>query len=220
MIVLGIETSTPTTSVAVVRDGAVVAEQTSTLRGQGVEILGMIEAACATAGIGPRDLAAVCIGAGPGSFTGLRIGMATGKGIAFAAQCPLWAVSSLAAVARAADDARYAGLVIATIDARRGEFYVGAYRAGALVAAETAVPPDKLVDYAAAVRIGDEPVTYVGAGPVPGTIERTPSGADVARLALEGARVDVLVAGAPSYVRPAEAELKYPDGVPGALRRR
>jgi hypothetical protein len=49
---------------------------------------------------------------------------------------------------------------------------------------------------------------------------RTPSGAAVARLALAGARVDITPGGAPTYIRPSEAEVKYPDGVPGALPRR
>jgi hypothetical protein len=49
---------------------------------------------------------------------------------------------------------------------------------------------------------------------------RTPSGAAVARLALAGARVDITRGGAPTYIRPSEAEVKYPDGVPGAFRRR
>jgi hypothetical protein len=49
---------------------------------------------------------------------------------------------------------------------------------------------------------------------------RTPSGSAVARRALAGARVDITRAGAPTYIRPSEAEVMYPDGVPGALRRR
>ncbi len=57
---------------------------------------------------------------------------------------------------------------------------------------------------------GDHPVSF----PV------TPTGAAVALLALEGARVDVLVSGTPTYIRPSEAEVKYPDGVPGALKKR
>jgi hypothetical protein len=48
----------------------------------------------------------------------------------------------------------------------------------------------------------------------------TPSGAAVARLALAGPREDALSSGAPSYIRPSEAEVKYPGGIPGALRRR
>nr|MBA3819418.1 hypothetical protein [Deltaproteobacteria bacterium] len=48
----------------------------------------------------------------------------------------------------------------------------------------------------------------------------TPSGVAVAELALAGARVDVVTDGAPTYIRPSEAEVMYPDGVPGALPRR
>ncbi len=220
MIVLGIDTATPTTSVALVRDGVVIGEASSTARGQAGEILTLIDGLFTTAGLRPLDLGAVAVGAGPGSFTGLRIGMATAKGIAFAASRPLWAVSSLAAVARGIAG----GLVIALIDARRGEYYIGAFRAGVAVAAEAAVPPDRIAEFVAARRSGDEPVAYVGAEPLvattPGMISRTPSAASVALLALEGAHIDVVATGAPSYVRPAEAELKYPDGVPGALPRR
>ena len=85
----------------------------------------------------PRDLDAVAIGAGPGSFTGLRIGMATAKGIAFAAECPLWAVSSLAALAHAAGRDPDA-IVVAVLDARRGEVYAGAYRATAIARSRSA----------------------------------------------------------------------------------
>jgi hypothetical protein len=48
---------------------------------------------------------------------------------------------------------------------------------------------------------------------------RTPSGVAVARLALSGDRADITRGGAPVYIRPSEAEIRYPDGVPGALRR-
>src|SRR5258706_5312402 len=114
MIVLGIDTSTPIASVAIVEPGRVLAETTSTrtaATAHGADLLMMIDAVCVGAAIGAHDLDAVAIGAGPGSFTGLRIGMATAKGIAFAAKCPLWAVSSLAALAHAAfvDEAASAG---------------------------------------------------------------------------------------------------------------
>ncbi len=223
-LVLGIDTSTPTASVAIVDDGRVLALTHQDTRGS--DLLVMIDAACTGAAIGPRNLDAVAIGAGPGSFTGLRIGMATAKGIAFAAKCPLWAVSSLAALARGELFAEGADTttVCAVLDARRGEVYAGLFaREGdALVARgdERVMPPGELPGFAAGARcVGDAATAHPELEPL-GSWARTPSGADVAKLGLAGARADVLVAGAPSYLRKAEAEILYPDGVPGALRKR
>jgi len=207
--VLGIDTATPIASVAIVDDKTVLAETRSERQGQRADLLLLIDAVCVGAGVAPLELDAIAIGAGPGSFTGLRIGMATAKGIAFAANRPLWAVSSLAALAYDRP-----GLVLAILDARRGEIYVGAYRDNTLVGTERVMPPSELPAFAAAF---GEPMTYVGDTLEP---KETPSGVAVAMLALAGARVDVLVRGAPSYIRPSEAEIRYPDGVPGALRKR
>jgi tRNA threonylcarbamoyladenosine biosynthesis protein TsaB len=215
MITLGIDTSTRTISVAIVSD-RVLAEASGE---RAHELLVLIDAACTTANITAKDLQAVAIGAGPGSFTGLRIGMATAKGIAFAAKCPLWAVSSLAALAHDEVDDD----VVAVLDARKGEVYAGAYRRDGdrrvLVGTEQVFPPSALAAFAppGARIIGDAIAELAGHSV---TFPRTPSGAAVAKLALAGARVDVLVSGAPTYIRPSEAEVKYPDGVPGALKRR
>jgi tRNA threonylcarbamoyladenosine biosynthesis protein TsaB len=224
-LVLGIDTSTPIASVAVVDDTRVLALTHQHTRGS--DLLVMIDAVCTGAAIGPRDLTAVAIGAGPGSFTGLRIGMATAKGIAFAAKCPLWAVSSLAALARGElfFDGADLSTVCAVLDARRGEVYAGVFarQDDTLVplGAERVMPPGELPAFAAGARcVGDAGSAYPDLAALDAAWERTPSGADVARLALTGARADVLVAGAPAYIRKAEAEILYPDGVPGALRRR
>ncbi len=222
-LVLGIDTSTATASVAVLDDDRVLALTHEHTRGS--DLLVMIDAACVGAAIGPHDLDAVAIGAGPGSFTGLRVGMATAKGIAFAAKCPLWAVSSLAALASGelADDPT--GTVVAVLDARRGEVYAGAYRrdGDALVAVcdERVLPPGELASLAPGARyVGDADAAYPELAELAGAWGRTPSAADVARLALAGSRTDVLVTGTPAYIRRAEAEIMYPDGVPGALRKR
>lgn len=234
MKVLGIDSATPIASIAIVDSdtGRVLATEQSETAGHRADLLVTIDAACKTAQLAPTALDAVAIGAGPGSFTGLRIGMATAKGIAFAAGRPLWAVSSLAALALghvlATPDAT--GLVIAVLDARRGEIYAGAYRRrdATIVGAgeERVFAPAELAAFVAAQRTADEPITYVGdanypelAG-LPGVWSATPTGEAVARLALAGSHVDVLVGGAPSYIRPSEAEIRYPDGVPGALRKR
>lgn len=215
MIVLGIDSATASASVAVVIDGRVADERVSDAHGHRADLLVIIDAACKAAGVTPLELDAVAIGAGPGSFTGLRIGMATAKGIAFAAGKPLWAVSSLAALASMAKAER----VCAVLDARRGEIYAGVYlqnAAGAprgiLDGVERVMSPTELPAIAAgATTIGD----------IDGLdLRATPSGSAVAQLALEGKRIDVLALGVPTYIRASEAEIRYPDGVPGALRKR
>jgi tRNA threonylcarbamoyladenosine biosynthesis protein TsaB len=228
--ILGIDSATPIASVAILDSdtGRVLAAEQSDAAGHRADLLVTIDTACKAAQLAPTEIDAVAIGAGPGSFTGLRIGMATAKGVAFAAGRPLWAVSSLAALALRQADAT--GLIVAVLDARRGEIYAGAYRrSGATVVAagdERVFAPAELASFVAAQRVADEPITYVGdadypelAG-LPGVWHVTPTGEAVARLALAGSHVNVLVGGAPSYIRPSEAEIRYPDGVPGALRKR
>ncbi|TMQ08760.1 MAG: tRNA (adenosine(37)-N6)-threonylcarbamoyltransferase complex dimerization subunit type 1 TsaB [Deltaproteobacteria bacterium] len=239
MRLLGIDTATAAAGIAIVDgDGRVLAEARHATQSRGADLLVAIDRLCREAGVDPADLDAIAIGAGPGSFTGLRIGMATAKGIAFAANRPLWAVSSLAALAddaahELAGDPRRGGVICAALDARRGEVFAGCFQGGVALATERVLAPEELAPWIAELaRGGDVPVPMSFAGDA---IEahaalaalahvwlaaRTPSGAAVARLALAGARVDITRGGAPTYIRPSEAEVKYPDGVPGALRRR
>ena len=209
--VLGIDSSTLIASVAVVRDGVVVAETVLDTEGQTSAMLVAIDRACKQAGVVPKQLDAIAIGAGPGSFTGLRIGMATAKGIAFAIGKPVWAVSSLAALAYG----RGAG-AIAVLDARKGEVYVGRG------ADERVMPPGDVAAFAAGATdfIGDAAATYPVLQELGTWTFARPTGAAVAHVALAGARIDVTVGGAPTYIRKSEAEVMYPDGVPGALRKR
>ncbi|MDR1164541.1 MAG: tRNA (adenosine(37)-N6)-threonylcarbamoyltransferase complex dimerization subunit type 1 TsaB [Deltaproteobacteria bacterium] len=80
-------------------------------------------------GLAPRDLGLIAAGRGPGSFTGLRIGLAFAKGLALGSAVPLVGVSSLIAIARAAPaaGAEAPRLVAPVIDARRGEFFTALY---------------------------------------------------------------------------------------------
>ncbi|HEY5950782.1 MAG TPA: tRNA (adenosine(37)-N6)-threonylcarbamoyltransferase complex dimerization subunit type 1 TsaB [Kofleriaceae bacterium] len=226
MKVLGIDSATTLASVAILEGNVVLAEARSDTAGHRADLLVLIDSVTTAAGLGAHDLEGVAIGAGPGSFTGLRIGMATAKGIAFALHRPLWAVSSLAALAQPELELDPSGFVVAVIDARRGEVYAGAYRvdggAITLVGEERVMPPSELVKFApdGARFTGDAAAAYPDLAQLPGTWSRTPTGVAVAKLAVAGARVDVLVRGAPTYIRPSEAEVKYPDGVPGALRKR
>ncbi|CAN5906275.1 tRNA (adenosine(37)-N6)-threonylcarbamoyltransferase complex dimerization subunit type 1 TsaB [soil metagenome] len=214
MKVLGLDTATFTSGIAILDGDHVLAEARHDASGQKSDLLVAIDLACKRAGIAPTELAVVSVGAGPGSFTGLRIGMATAKGIAFATGKPLWAVSSLAALAH---DAHAPGFIVAVLDARRGEVYAGCYADGILVGEERVMAPGGVAPWAAALA-GDRPITYIGDALAPSST--TPSGVSVAQVALAGSRIDVLTSGAPTYIRLAEAEVMYPDGVPGALPRR
>jgi tRNA threonylcarbamoyladenosine biosynthesis protein TsaB len=231
MIVLGIDTSTHVAGVAIVDDQRVLAEQRHGGGGRGADLLVAVDAACTRAGIAPMQLDAIAVGAGPGSFTGLRIGMATAKGIAFAADRPLWIASSLAALAHEVGQNDRHSFVVAALDARRGEVFAGCFRAGVPIGAERALAPADLAAWAGDLASPGESIVYcgdaiaaypdaLGAHTGAWSHVRTPSGASVAHLALAGPRADVLLGGAPMYIRPSEAEVMYPDGVPGALVRR
>jgi len=230
--VLGIDTSTPRISVALVDDSTLLGQREVMVERNRTGLMPLVDELFSALGIHPQALDAVAVGAGPGSFTGLRIGMATAKGIAFASGRPLWAVSSLAALAHAELMRDLAGLVVAVLDARKGEVYAGAYRRdgerSVLVGDERVIAPTAVAGVGVAARHGDERGRFGGDAPagypelsvLDGTLGVTPPGADIAALALAGSHVDVLVSGAPTYIRPSEAEVRYPDGVPGALRKR
>src|SRR5919198_1885956 len=119
--VLALDTSTDVASVAVLGPrGAVSAEGRAESRSD--DLIPLIDRVLGEAGIDLAGLAAIAVGAGPGSFTGLRIGMATAKGLCLATGLPLWAVSSFAALAldAAEVDSLEGALVVPVLDARRG----------------------------------------------------------------------------------------------------
>lgn len=249
-LVLALDTATLTASVAVVRDGAIVIEAETETGSHSERLMPLVAELMDRAGVGVAALDAIAVGAGPGSFTGLRIGLATAKGLAFASGKPLWLVSSLAALAWAMRAAPPGTLLVPALDARRGELYAGFYRldGGGIpraVAPERVLPPEQLAvaiaearSACAGARSGDSDVTGVAiAGDalaaygdalaaLPPSVIRlagvraTPPAAGVAVVAAAGDHADGLAHGAPAYLRPSEAEVKYPDGVPGALRRR
>ncbi len=127
MRVLGIETSTRRGSVAVCLDGRVLGTLFhEELNAHAERVLGLIEELLASAGWTRGSLDRIAVGVGPGSFTGLRVGIALAQGIALGLARPLIGVGSLRAMASAlpAEDARTR---VAVLDARRSEVFVAAY---------------------------------------------------------------------------------------------
>ena len=125
MKLTAIDTSTPLGSVALFDDGRfVLADERRVSNAHGETLLGMLSAAFAAAGWAPRDAGAWAVGIGPGSFTGVRIAVATAKGIALATGARLMGVTSLDAVAFGLEG----GLVASVVDAGKGEVFVQAKR--------------------------------------------------------------------------------------------
>jgi tRNA threonylcarbamoyladenosine biosynthesis protein TsaB len=122
--VLGIDTSAAACSAALWRGGAVVAhERAAMARGHAEALMPMIERVMR--GAAYESLDAVAVTAGPGAFTGLRIGLATARGIALAAGIPAIGVPAFAAIAAAVPDADLRGRALAVaIDTKRGDVYL------------------------------------------------------------------------------------------------
>jgi tRNA threonylcarbamoyladenosine biosynthesis protein TsaB len=115
------------------------------------------------------------VGTGPGSFTGLRIGVATARALAQARGLPLVRVSTLAVLARRLA-AEFEGTSLAVLDARRGEAFAAAWRGGEAVLAPAALRPDALAERAAAL---PPPVRAAGDGSVHFRDELQAAGAEV-----------------------------------------
>jgi tRNA threonylcarbamoyladenosine biosynthesis protein TsaB len=195
VILLGLDTATPATVAGVLLDdGRVVEARDDPPEGSRGEhasrLLALAERAMREADVGWDDLERIAVGVGPGGFTGLRIGIATARALAQARGLPLVPVSSLAALAAGAEDARgapagyeprgapaadepHAGraaadaarapLIAAVIDARRGEVFAAAYEGDRERLAPQALAPEAL---AADLRALAAPVQAVGDGAV------------------------------------------------------
>lgn len=93
----------------------------------------------------PRELDLIACAKGPGSFTGLRIGISTAKGIAEGAECPLVSVSSLDVIAYG--KVMPSGAVLPLIDARKGRFYTALFVAGKRESSDLDLCPEELLHY-------------------------------------------------------------------------
>ena len=236
---LALETSTLTLSLAVIRvkergPAQVLARRDVPPGPNHSKLLPpLVDEVLREAGAELRALDGVAVGLGPGAFTGLRIALATGKGLAWAARLPLCGGSSLEAMALAAARlAPDAAAVVPLLDARKQEVYAGFYRPapGGRVEplgdgpAEVVAPPE---DVAARLRALRGPIVLLGEGyfayrtlfdeateglrhaPVEGLPE-TPPAPEMGELAarhLAPFSKEAVFALEPHYLRPSEVEL-------------
>ncbi len=127
MIWLGIDTTNTPLSVAIVKDGELLLEETSAMAiNHSLRAMPAIEELLTKAGMIPSDIDAIAVSEGPGSYTGVRIGVTIAKTLAWTLNKPLVGVSSLKALA--ANALFFDGLICPIVDARRGNVYSGAYQ--------------------------------------------------------------------------------------------
>ena len=140
-LILAFDTATDRATSALVDDGEVLGERVS----RASTLLADVDALVRQAGAHPRDVTGLAVGIGPGSFTGIRIGLAAARGLALALDTPAAGVSTLDALSAGAPGA------IPVIDAKRREVFVAGPRAAA---------PAELEIEAGATYVGDGAVRY------------------------------------------------------------
>jgi len=221
-VVIGFDTATDDTAVAAVREGELLFAASA---GPGddrrpahaTRLLAEVEEAAAAAG-GWDSVGRIAVGVGPGSFTGLRIGVATAKALAQSLGIELAGVGTLAALARGAASAAGGRLLLAALDARRGELFAALYDAeGEEVWEPFVVTPGELAERLA--QLSDPPLA-AGSGALRFRDELQESGAEVLgdsdpsnRIAAReicaiGGEISASDPGsvAPIYLRPPDAE--------------
>ena len=149
MVVLGFDTATPSTAVAVLTaDGRAVEHRDDPPPGRrpghAAKLLELAELALEDAGVGWDAVTRLAVGVGPGGFTGLRHGIATARALAQGRDLPLAGVSSLEALARGAQGEASGRTVLAVIDARRGEVFAAAWLGAERLLEPVAIAPGDL----------------------------------------------------------------------------
>ncbi|MGQ4276155.1 tRNA (adenosine(37)-N6)-threonylcarbamoyltransferase complex dimerization subunit type 1 TsaB [Pseudidiomarina sp. E22-M8] len=127
-VLLAIDTATEQCSVALRYQDQVFQRAAITPREHSQRVLGFVEEVLAEAGIGLATVDGIVCGYGPGSFTGVRIGVAISQGLAFSHNLPVYPVSTLAALAQQAIRCHAANTIVSAIDARMQEVYVASYQ--------------------------------------------------------------------------------------------
>jgi len=231
VIVLGLDSATAASAVAVLDDqrplDAVQRRHEPApgeRPGHAAQLLVLAAELLDAAGLGFGDVDRIAVGLGPGSFTGLRIGVATARALAQSTGAQLVGVSTLRALAAVAEPTAPAGSgVLAVIDARRGEVFAAGWRTGAPLLEQLALAPEQLArrvgeEGGAWLAVGDGALRFradlEGAGcsvPPDRSAQHGVSARAICRLALQASEGTERNRVVPDYLRP-------PDAVPARKR--
>lgn len=222
MLLLAIDTSGPDCAVALARGGAggpaILQRATERIgRGHAERLMPMLEQALAEAHLDFADLERIAVTIGPGSFTGVRVGIAAARGLALALDVPAVGISTLDAIAAPAfRTGRKQGAVIASLDAKRGEVYALAkdLASGETTIEAHATPADAFAERIAAMR---GPHLLCGSGSAQialaigadATILTTVESPDIADVSALGLAAMAERPPAPLYLRGADAKPQH-----------
>ncbi len=192
MLTLAFDTATSVATSALLRDGTLLGERVSTA----VRLLADVDDLLREAGASPNELTGLVVGVGPGSFTGIRIGLSAARALAFALSLKVAGVSTLHALARGAEDA------VPIVDARRGEVFT------LVEGAPACLRPAELELEAGTVCVGDGAVRYRPVWERAGAVVPP----DASALHVPHARFHAALAGAPGPAEQVEPlYLRIPD---------
>lgn len=218
MLLLALDTAGPDCVAALARgeDGAceILSRRSESLgRGHAERLMPMIEAVLAEAGASFADIDRIAVATGPGSFTGIRVGVAAARALALALDVPAAGVGSLEALAHRAAKNRSAGTLAAVLDAKRGEVYalVRDVASGRIVFGAVTAPVAEVADR---LRNAPGPLVLTGSGapllapflPADAEIAGSAASPDIADVAALGLRAKPGAPPVPLYARGADAK--------------
>lgn len=222
MIYLGIDTSNSPLAVALMKEETVLIEETTNLKiNHSLTAMPAIEEMMKKAKVAPSDLTHIAVAEGPGSYTGIRIGLTIAKTLAWSLKIPLHMVSSLKVLA--ANGQHFDGLICPVMDARRGTAFIGLYD-GTSLEPVLADQHSDVREFLETIKTFNKPVLFTGVDSVlyeevireilggtahfSGPQNRLPRASNLILLAQQSAAEDIHHA-VPEYQRITEAEANY-----------
>jgi len=164
VLLLSLDTTTPKASCAVARDGVVINEEPiDAARQLALQLPGTLRDILDLSGVGLDEVDAFAVATGPGSFTGLRIGIATMQGLAFGTGKPLIGMSGFAALRAVASPAFLGSRIAAWVDAWRGDVYATLFEDGRAIEDAVVAKPSDLLDQLAPRGFAND-VLFIGDG--------------------------------------------------------
>jgi tRNA threonylcarbamoyladenosine biosynthesis protein TsaB len=232
MKILAIESSAMVASVAVVEDSKIICEYTlNEKKTHSQTIMPMVESIKKEIGLDLKTLDAIAVSSGPGSYTGLRIGSATAKGLAHVLDIPVIGISTIESMAT--NIAPTTVIICPMLDARRQHVFSGAYRYDDKQCLEVIIEINQIsvVDLLEKLKVYQQPILFLGDGfeahealirenmdesyiKVARPIEFLPSASALGLLAIErlkAGEVDNYMTHQPNYYRVSQAEREYEE---------